>query len=64
MRLASPILPTGVPNNVYDEHSAVDDIEQITSTLLLKRVNRLEAKLDETNNRLDRLLNLLESNDK
>ena len=64
LRLASPILPKGVPNNVYDEHSAVDDIEQLTSTLLLKRVNRLEAKLDETNNRLDRLLSLLESNDK
>jgi len=64
LRLASPILPKGVPTNAYDEHSAVDDIEQLTSSLLLKRVHKLEAKLDETNNRLDRLLSLLESNDK
>jgi len=67
LRLAAPLLPKGMKNlNMGEEHNIIADAdkEQISSSLLLERVNRLESKLDKTNNRLDRILSLLDNDDK
>ena len=60
LRLAAPLLPKGMKNlNMGEEHNIIADAdkEQISSSLLLERVNRLESKLD-------RILSLLDNDDK
>jgi hypothetical protein len=60
LRLAAPLLPKGMKNlSMGEEHNIIAraDKEQISSSLLLERVNRLESKLD-------RILSLLDNDDK
>jgi len=62
LRLAAPLLLKNM--NMGEEHLSRADKEQISSSLLLERVDRLEEKLDATNNRLDRILSLLDNDGK
>lgn len=58
LRMVYPIL---LPNGKYDTRSSIsDEIDRTTSlTVLVKKVNNLEARIEETNSKLDRVLDLM-----
>ena len=61
LRMVYPILPNGKDDM---QPSVSDEIGRTSSlTLLSTKVNTLEIRLEETNSKLDQILNLLEKID-